>query len=225
MKLRMAGSPKLAARKPNARDGGMRVGQVGRRSRCIGAPEAKRQLGECARALGGVLPCMREDQVFSVLIHQCEMDTSGGEMIEVELWVRVAIARRALQCEQKFILRPPERGGMAGRVRAAQEQAGMNVLECPVRRVFVRKDQADAGADQVGCPEFGRMIVSVMINPLQPLEFVYPYQSGHSRANCSFRCTNSRPPGLGGADLNRLAMDIHEDRMFYAFGLRKILSD
>lgn len=57
------------------------------------AAQALCGLRDGACTLGGVLPRMRENQVFGILFHQRQVDAGGGEVIEIELWVRVAIAR------------------------------------------------------------------------------------------------------------------------------------
>lgn len=57
------------------------------------SPVGVDQLRDRSCAPGSIVPGMCKYQAFSVIMLQREMHAGGREMVKVELWVRVAIAR------------------------------------------------------------------------------------------------------------------------------------
>mmetsp|Transcript_20652 Transcript_20652/g.79157 ORF Transcript_20652/g.79157 Transcript_20652/m.79157 type:complete len:510 (-) Transcript_20652:808-2337(-) len=107
------------------------------------------------RAIGHVQPRLAQYARIGIVDLAGEGDTGGGQLVELELGVRVPVGRRALHSLQQFVLRAPHRLAPARRVRRAQHELGAEEGEDAPRRVVRLEDQRHAGADQVRETEGG----------------------------------------------------------------------
>lgn len=89
----------------------------------------------------------------------------------------------------------------------------MDVPENPIGRIVVGEHDRDTGTDQVRSAELGRMVVRVVIDPVESFVFVHPDQCCHSGTEGGAMHGGALPVELGPFERQRLAVGVHIVRL------------
>ena len=127
-----------------------------------------------AGALGHVQPRLNE-QARACLVHftrQC--DACCGDLVQLEIGIRVPVGGKPLQSLQLFILWPPHRFTATCRCGRTQDQLRTEKMEHMRMPVVFTQAERHGSADQIGEAERGAYIAFALEHAVEPRVFFKP---------------------------------------------------